>query len=470
VSKRFLALVSAGYVLLWGCTLNLTSFWGDEEFTAKAVERGWGAMFQMLNHDMHPPLYYMVLRLWHAVFAVASIEISLRSFSLLCGGVALWVWFRVFERIGASPRVAGAAVFMLAFAPFLGWYASEAKMYQFYGLVCALAWLAWLRLMEQPTSGGRRFAAALATAAVPLTHITGMVGVSAFGLWLALGWWQGDLSGTQRKSAWIALGLALLFFLPQWHVAKNQVDQTHTFWAAMPSWNIGGDLLGYFELYFGAGAAPGGWAYAAWLAVAAGGLAWGLTAAPWPLRRMVLAAGGGFFGAFWAGSHYHLPFLIPRITLPGVPLLFLAVAGGLHAFGGRWALGAGAGLFVAACLPGAVLMQGGPGREDMRGAAAMIQRFARPGDAVTRASYLEDYYLGKAGFQYSDEGPENRRYWLLRRRSDAVPMDGAAWKQPEAHPDAYRIVARRSFVSVLADFWTLDLFLVQPLAPGRRRA
>jgi hypothetical protein len=462
VTKRFLALVSAGYLLLWGCTLNFTSFWGDEEFTAKAVERGWGAMIQMLNRDMHPPLYYACLRLWHAVFNGLGVEISLRSFSLFCGLLSLWAWHRVFERIGASARAAAGAIFMLAFAPFVGWYAGEAKMYQFYVLVAALAWLAWLRLMERPQSWGRILAAALATAAVPLTHITGMLGVSAFGFWLALGWWRGELSPVQRKAAWVALGLALLIFFPQWRVAKNQVEQTHSFWAAAPSWNLASDLAGYVELYMGAGAAAGGWAYGLWIAMATGGLAWALFAAPWPLRRMLLAAIAAFFGAYWAGSHYRIPFLIPRVTLPWVPLLFLGIASALERWGGRWALGVGAGLFIATCLPGALWMQTGPAREDMRGAVAMIQRYAQPGDPVARASYLEDYYLQRAGLTLADGDPGWGRYWLLRRGSDAGQKGVADWRQPEKDPLRYRIVAKRSFISTVADFWTLDLLLVEP--------
>ena len=86
---------------------------------------------------------------------------------------------------------------------------------------------------------------------------------------------------------------------------------------------------------------------------------------------------------------------------------------------------------------------------------------------MARASYLEDYYVAKAGFHYVDLGPGTHRYWLLRRRSDVIPADNYPWKRPEAHADAYRILAERSYVSVLSDFWTLDLFLVQPLGPPR---
>lgn len=456
-----LAFLSAAYVLGWGYAATLTSFWGDEEFTAKAVEMPLREMFHLLRGDMHPPLYYLLLRPWHALTLSLPVELSLRWFSLACGLAALWAWLRVFERLLPGSRAPYGAFFLMAASPFFGWYATEAKMYQFYLLVTAAAWLCWLKLMDDPGSWRLRAAAGFFSACIPFTHITGMVGAMAFVIWLALEYARGGLRGPALKGALWALALGAVFFLPQMDTARYQVGRTRTFWAPEPSWNFFLDLARYGETYLTADLALPGWLRALWASAAMAGLAQALFMAPWPLRRMLAASGLGFFGAYWAASHYTVPFLIPRVTLPWAPLFFLGLCWSLEAWGGRRLMAAAMASFLILAAPVVARQHLGPGREDMRAAVDYLKAESRPGDTVLRASYLEDYYLGHAGLKFSGDGEiAARRAWVLRRQSDSA-APGAPWKRPEAHPELFQVLSRRSFSSSLDPFWTLEVFLIE---------
>jgi uncharacterized membrane protein len=65
------------------------SYWGDEIFSVFGSELPWNEMLSqwILQGDIHPPLYHVLLKLWMNLFG--SSELATRFFSFLCGTVAL---------------------------------------------------------------------------------------------------------------------------------------------------------------------------------------------------------------------------------------------------------------------------------------------------------------------------------------------------------------------------------------------
>src|ERR1051325_7086261 len=59
------------------------SLWHDEAFSALLLKYPWHEMFYRLGLDVHPPAYYVALRLWHYVFGDSLL--SLRGFSAAFG-------------------------------------------------------------------------------------------------------------------------------------------------------------------------------------------------------------------------------------------------------------------------------------------------------------------------------------------------------------------------------------------------
>jgi uncharacterized membrane protein len=72
------------------------------------------------------PLYYVFLRLWVAL--AGSDAFALRYLSLLAGVLGVAILYRL-ARAWLSPWIGGVAALLLACAPYMVWYAQEAKMY-----------------------------------------------------------------------------------------------------------------------------------------------------------------------------------------------------------------------------------------------------------------------------------------------------------------------------------------------------
>ena len=78
------------------------SFWGDEILSISfAVRPGWET-FAALAGDYHPPLYFLLLKLWVAFFGTG--EFGLRCFQTVQGILLLWVSLKLFRKIFPDRR------------------------------------------------------------------------------------------------------------------------------------------------------------------------------------------------------------------------------------------------------------------------------------------------------------------------------------------------------------------------------
>jgi len=121
------------------------ALWHDEAFSALYIRYPFSEMMHRIALDVHPPLYYWVLRLWSYVFS--SSLLSLRSLSILFGVLTILAGYLfVKEAFSASAKATGGsaeavakagkneklamlAAFFLAINPFQIQYSLEARMY-----------------------------------------------------------------------------------------------------------------------------------------------------------------------------------------------------------------------------------------------------------------------------------------------------------------------------------------------------
>ena len=112
------------------------SLWSDEGNSVALATRSLAQIAQDTAHDIHPPLYYWLLRLWTTLFGLS--EVAVRSLSALLGTLLVLVIYglgtRMFNRLTGL-----AAAFIAAIAPFQVYYSQEARMYVLVALETALA-------------------------------------------------------------------------------------------------------------------------------------------------------------------------------------------------------------------------------------------------------------------------------------------------------------------------------------------
>ncbi len=133
--------------------LDAQSFWNDEGNSARLSERPLAQIIEGTASDVHPPLYYVMLRGWRDL--VGDSEFGLRSFSAFAGILTVAATIalaRLFVgRSRLSTRGAAAllaAALLAAINPTLVYYSQETRMYALLALLAALSTLVLLRWLN----------------------------------------------------------------------------------------------------------------------------------------------------------------------------------------------------------------------------------------------------------------------------------------------------------------------------------
>ncbi len=137
--KRYLPLIAvlAVAVLLRFYHLTAISLWHDEAFSALLPGYGWSEMFYRIGLDVHPPVYYVLLKLWGQLFDLSLF--SLRSFSAVFGVASVYMTWLLVRRAFSSERFALTAALLVAVNPFQAQYSPEARMYTLGGFIALAA-------------------------------------------------------------------------------------------------------------------------------------------------------------------------------------------------------------------------------------------------------------------------------------------------------------------------------------------
>ena len=163
--------VEAAAILLViaGCVLRFVStgaLWLDESISNEIAKRPLGDLFSALRHDGSPPLYYLLLHAWIAVFGDSTFAV--RSLSSVISLGALPLAWLVGKELGGR-RLAGTMLLVTASTPYALRYATETRMYELIFVEVLLGTWIYVRVRRTPT---RRWliATTLITAALAYTH------------------------------------------------------------------------------------------------------------------------------------------------------------------------------------------------------------------------------------------------------------------------------------------------------------
>jgi 4-amino-4-deoxy-L-arabinose transferase-like glycosyltransferase len=132
--------------------LSSQSLWADEGNSVALARRSFVEIAQRTAFDIHPPLYYWLLKIWISLFGAG--EIGLRSLSAVLGIALVYLIWLLGTRL-FSPGVGAVAALLAAVSPFQVYYSQEARMYMLLTVLGTLTVLvAWL-ILENYATGGR---------------------------------------------------------------------------------------------------------------------------------------------------------------------------------------------------------------------------------------------------------------------------------------------------------------------------
>jgi uncharacterized membrane protein len=110
---------------LWHLT-DLPSF--DEIFSIHAVRHQWNGLFEFVRRDLvHPPLFYVLFKLW--VIVGGESLVWLRLFSTLLAVISIFPLMRIYRELELDLTEKTAALALLATNGFLIYYSHQLRMY-----------------------------------------------------------------------------------------------------------------------------------------------------------------------------------------------------------------------------------------------------------------------------------------------------------------------------------------------------
>ena len=398
--------------------LTFQPLWWDEGWSLYFAASDVPTLLDLTSVDIHPPLYYLLLRLWDVV--VGSSVVSVRLFSVLIGTAAVPLIYLLGRRL-LGRRGGLLAALLLTLSPFHVYYSQEVRMY---GLVTLLGLAAFYfahRWISQPWASQPRAVAhapawgsllgyVLAAAAALYTQYYVAFLLLGLNLALALHWLRHRPPAPvlrRRAAAWLAAQAAvLLLFLPWLWYAAGRLATYVRFKVGVEADPSLGPLA-----YLGRHLAAFAWGHLAgleswwWLgllplaALLIGLILWRLVPGWDAGTRPAPGPGGDVW--IWAGSvagvalvcgffvNLALPFNPPRserLLLLALPAALLLVAGGLLAL---WQARRALALPAAAAWLGLALFSLAVfytvpryPQDDYQPVADQIRRLGLPGDAI----------------------------------------------------------------------------------------
>lgn len=146
---RRLLLPAAVVTLAFGLRLyryDALSLWLDEGFTIVFARLPWPAVLGLQGqYDVHPPLYYLLVKL---ISTVAPEVGAGRLLSVLAGTATVGVVYALAARL-AGRAAALCAGLILAVSPLHLWYSQEARMYALAAFAVSLSYLALVGFYQE---------------------------------------------------------------------------------------------------------------------------------------------------------------------------------------------------------------------------------------------------------------------------------------------------------------------------------
>lgn len=444
--------------------LGRESIWIDEALSVRLASVPLGQLVAATGLDGHPPLYFLLLHAWMALFGGS--EAAVRSLSATLGVLALPVVHLLGRRLFG---VAGGlvAALLLAVNSYHVYYSQEARNYSLLVLTTLLSWAAYERDRHWRThASGALYVAA--TVLMLYTHVyAGMVLMAQVGHGV-----YARLRHREEPAGWgrflvvngaIAVCLLPWIGAPWTEMLRRQSDPRRTgLKLARPSVAAIGTSFHQF-----AGSALLVCPLVVAVAVALyRGLRTGAAVTVGLLLWLTLPHAVPF-----AYSQVLVPVYITRSTIVTLPAFVLLAASSLAALRGAGRVAA-----VAACGLLAVWVQAqnyrGVSKEQWRDVAANVSEWARPGEVVAF-----DVAYGRGGFAHYFRRDDVRlvelsedvrtkaaagrlaaepteRVWLVRFHRPADP-DGVT----EAMKPAFTVVGWRRYAGI-------DLFLFRRTEPA----
>ena len=225
ISKRWMLIAGFSAVVFIGLSLLIglrQSVWFDEAYSINLAKRDFGEIIDLTSVDVHPPAYYLLLKIWGTVFGFS--ELSLRALSILAMALAIVVGIILIKKIAGTKAAVLASLF-LSLSPMLIRYGFEIRMYAIATLIAVLASLVLWDILHSVDRRKKRLLQLLYACLVAIGMLT---------LYYTIVVWVTHLvylvyrtkkekKPILKQDFWIVYALSVLIFLPWLPVVFGQL-------------------------------------------------------------------------------------------------------------------------------------------------------------------------------------------------------------------------------------------------------
>jgi len=212
------------WLLLAGLVLRLprlpVALEYDEQFSWILTQLPLDRLLAATAADVHPPLYYLILRGWGELFGFG--EIALRLPSVLAGVAVIALTHRLGRQLKLTPSVTWIATLIATVAPFQIFFSQRARVYEIETLMFLLAAIG---IVER-----RRWLTVVAACSTLYLHNTAMVSIAVL---FVAGWiWRSD-----KKSHLLEFAVVFIGFVPGMPLLMSQARGVGAgYWIGQDAW------------------------------------------------------------------------------------------------------------------------------------------------------------------------------------------------------------------------------------------
>ncbi|MDR2082191.1 MAG: glycosyltransferase family 39 protein [Candidatus Ancillula trichonymphae] len=162
--------------------------WFDESFTAYLVRGNFAGIIHYTTIDVHPPLYYFLLKIWSLIFG-SSLP-ALRAHSVVFGALSIVLLYKLLQNLGSGKCKAFKTTLVLilvAASPLFLLYATQVRMYSMNIFLSILSILLAVRIEQDEKITNRHWTQyTLVVVAMMYTHYYLALIILAEIIWLVI--------------------------------------------------------------------------------------------------------------------------------------------------------------------------------------------------------------------------------------------------------------------------------------------
>jgi hypothetical protein len=207
--------------------------WFDEFLSANLARRPWGGLLDAVHREAHPPLYFVLLKIWSLAFGDGRVAMKMLS---LAAGMAALLLVADAARAAWGPAEGLLTAVLFGLSTVQIDQATDAKPYAVLAMFLGLLVWCLARIGQGDVGAAAFLGALLAAAAAASTHFYGGVAAVLCGLAAVLAFRA--RRERRRAAAVLAVSvLALAFWLPPaLRLPRGAADYIREIWARVPSW------------------------------------------------------------------------------------------------------------------------------------------------------------------------------------------------------------------------------------------